>query len=382
MARRRTEHISFMTNSPGTERHLVVHRFGRAGARPKVYMQAAIHANELPGVMALHHLLPMLDKAAAQNRIKGEIIVVPSCNPIGYAQFQGSQHLGRYHFLGRDNFNRNHHDLSEAVAAKVEKQLSANPDRNIALIRRAALEAANEIEVTSEIGHWRKILIGMSIDADYMLDLHCDVNAALHLFISEGGQAEARILGAELGAAAIMYNSPYPTTLTFSGVNGALWSRLAERFPNKPIPEACFSVTVEFRGQGDVTDETGAKDAAGLFNYLTRVGAVTGRAGNSPRLKCQVTPMSGMDVGYAPNSGMLTYKKQPGDKIRKGETICEIIDPLAGRKEKRVAIKASTDGILFSRHTDGLLTYPGMVLFRLAGPKPLAHRIGKTGLDD
>ena len=49
--------------TPGTQRRIVYHRFGKAGARPKAYLQAAIHANELPGAMALHHLMPMLGEA-------------------------------------------------------------------------------------------------------------------------------------------------------------------------------------------------------------------------------------------------------------------------------------------------------------------------------
>jgi hypothetical protein len=41
-----------------------------------------------------------------------------------------------------------------------------------------------------------------------------------------------------------------------------------------------------------------------------------------------------------------------------------------------------TDGILFSRRPDGRLAWPGMVTYRIAGAKPLAHRKGMSGLDD
>src|SRR6185436_14003696 len=74
-ARRRIE-LPAMT--PGTGRGIVYHRFGRAGARPKAYLQAAIHANELPGAMALHHLMPMLMAAERRRLIRGEIVVVPT----------------------------------------------------------------------------------------------------------------------------------------------------------------------------------------------------------------------------------------------------------------------------------------------------------------
>jgi hypothetical protein len=59
----------------------------------------------------------------------------PSCNggaePIPKAlgnstsQLVGNIHLGRYDFLGRDNFNRGWPDLSEAVAERVGERLAS-----------------------------------------------------------------------------------------------------------------------------------------------------------------------------------------------------------------------------------------------------------------
>ena len=116
--------------TPGSGgRHLVVHRFGQLGARPKVYLQAALHANELPGAMALHHLMPMLAKADAAGRVRGEVVVVPTVNPIGLSQLVGNRHLGRYEQLGRDNFNRNWLDLAPAVAERVGERLGADAGR-------------------------------------------------------------------------------------------------------------------------------------------------------------------------------------------------------------------------------------------------------------
>ena len=63
--------IRLPSMTPGTARSIAWLRFGRAGARPKVYFQAAIHANELPGAMALHHLMPMLAEADRARRIRG-----------------------------------------------------------------------------------------------------------------------------------------------------------------------------------------------------------------------------------------------------------------------------------------------------------------------
>ena len=102
-----------------------------------------------------------------------------------------------------------------------------------------------------------------------------------------------------------------------------------------------------------------------------------------PRLKVQATPITGMDVGYAPRTGMLVYHLPKGSRVRKGQAVCEVIDPADSRGPKaRTQVLARTDGILFSRKLDGRLAWPGANVFRIAGAKPLAHRKGMTGLDD
>jgi len=143
--------IQLPSMTPGGARHVVVHRFGTLGARPKVYLQAAVHANEFPGAMALHHLLPRLLKADAAGRVVGEVVVVPLVNPIGLSQLVGNHHLGRYDQLGRDNFNRRWFDLAPAVAERVGSRLGRDAQANIALMRKAALAALAEMQPRNEL---------------------------------------------------------------------------------------------------------------------------------------------------------------------------------------------------------------------------------------
>ena len=380
---RTVERVALMSMTPGTARALTVIHYGRPGARPKAYLQASIHSGEFPGAMALHHLIPMLDKAQKAGRIKGSITVVPHANPIGLSQVIFAAHLGRYDFFGRDNFNRNYHDLSELVAARVGARLGGNAARNVKLIRAAGLAVLNEMAPANEIQDLRLQLMRRSIDADIVTDLHCDAQAALHHFISQRDWPAIGDLSAQIGARAVMYNAPYPFTMTFSGCNGSWWSKLADRFPDHPIPQACQSSTIEYRGQHDVNDRLGRADAVNLYKYLQRRKVIAGSPGPLPRPLCGATPMDGMDVGYAPAAGMLTYHKAEGSRVRKGEIICEVIDPTsADPLNARTAIRAGTDGVLFSRRPDGRPAWPGMVCFRIAGPKPLKHRMGRSGLDD
>ena len=377
--------ISLPGMTPGTSRSIAWLRFGKSGARPKVYMQAAIHANELPGAMLLHHLMPMLVEAdRVPSRIKGEIVIVPTVNPIGQSQLVGNSHLGRYDLQSRDNFNRNWLDLSGAVAEQIGANLGRDAAANVRAIRKSALAALATMQPMTELQAMRVEIMKLSIDADIVLDLHCDVEAALHLFTAKrdlGGPAEE--LAADLGVVSTMYNDPYPQALTFSGVNGALWARLAEKFPNAAIPQACFSTTVELRSEHDVNHETGKSDARNMYRYLVRKGFIEGDASPLPRLKSSPTPISGMDVGYCPSSGFVVYLVNAGARVKNGQPICEIIDPADPRGAAgRTQMLSRTDGILFSRRRGGALAWPGMVAYRIAGPKPLAHRTGMSGLDD
>ena len=376
--------IALPSMTPGTGRSIAVQRFGAAGARPKVYLQAAIHANELPGAMALHHLMPMLVAADQARRIKGEIVLVPTVNPIGLSQLVGNNHLGRYDFLGRENFNRNWPDLSGAIAVRVGDALGTDARQNVAAIRKAAIAELNALKPANELQTLRVEIMKLCADADVVLDLHCDMHAVLHLFISRRDwPGPARELAADLGVDATLYNEPFPESLTFSGVHSALWARLAARFPGANIPQATLSATVEYRGQHNVTHALGEADAANLYRFLVRRGVIAGRAGALPRLKAEATPIAGMDVGYAPKTGFLVYHARKGQRVRKGEPVCEVIDPADARGPKaRTQVRARTDGIVFSRRPDGRLAWPGMVLFRIAGKKPLAHRKGLSGLDD
>lgn len=370
--------------TPGTSRSIAWFRFGKAGARPKVYIQSSVHANELPGAMLLHYLMPMLAAAERDGRMRGEVVVVPTMNPIGQAQLVGNQHFGRYDLLSRDNFNRNWPDLSGAVAGRVGRKFGSDADRNVALIRNAALAALRAMEPMNELQTMRVELMKLAVDADVVLDLHCDQEAILHVFTSErdlGGAVET--LSADLGAPSTMYNQPYPSALTFSGVNGALWARLAEAFPDAAIPQACLSVTVELRSQHDVSHALGEGDARNLFRYLIRRGFVAGRAGPLPRLLSAPTPIGGMDVGYCPTNGFIVFHVPAGAKVKNGQMICDIIDPRnPGGREAITPMRARADGVLFSRKRNGGIAWPGMVAFRIAGPKVLAHRKGMSGLDD
>ena len=119
-----TIHIDLPAPAPGVQRTLTVHRYGQSGARPRVYVQAALHADEIPGLLVAQHLLLGLEQAHCEGRIIGEIVVVPVANPIGLSQHLNGRLLGRFDFESTGNFNRGFPDLTGPALDQVRGELS------------------------------------------------------------------------------------------------------------------------------------------------------------------------------------------------------------------------------------------------------------------
>lgn len=369
--KRTVERIPLPSLSPGTRRELTVHHYGQPGARPRAYLHAALHADEHPGLLTLNHLIRMLDEAA--DPIVGEIVIVPIANPIGLSQKLHGYLVGRYDFSGGLNFNRDFPEISDSVAREVEGKLGDDVDANADLIREALAVAAAELPNGSELKALRSALLGLSMTSDIVLDVHCDLEALLHIYASYHHRDTAVELGADLGASVVLLEQE-PGGNPFDEANAGLWWKLRERLGDDRIPLACFAATVELRGQADVSDELAAADAANLYRFLQRRGVIGGDPGPLPEPLCEPTPLDGTDVIPAPSAGIVAYKKQPGDRVAKGEIVAEIVDLTAENpKDARTPVVSRADGLLFSRQVQKLVT-PGTSVCKIAGAEKLAHR--------
>ncbi|MEX2647467.1 MAG: succinylglutamate desuccinylase/aspartoacylase family protein [Alphaproteobacteria bacterium] len=366
------ERLPLLAVSPGTSRSVLVRRYGKAGARPKAYLQAALHANELPGVLVLHHLCMRLDAAEQRGAIKGEIVVAPTANPIGLAQNINGQQNGRFELGGGGNFNRNFPRLAEAVEKKVGNRLGDDADANVATIRAALIEAANELAPRTEHESLRKTLLSQSIDADIVLDLHSHGEAVLYLYLPATFWPAASDLPAQLGCKRVL-TWEKDDGHAFDEANGSTWLALAKTFPDRPIPPSCLGVTIELRGHTQVSDEVNEKDADNLFRFLQRRGLIDGDPGPLPLLACDAAPADGIDHLRAPSAGVLVYRKALGEEVAEGEVVAEVVDPLAEDPTRaRTPVKARTRGVFFGRDVERLAR-PGDPFATISGPEPLSE---------
>ena len=80
-------------DTPGAATELYWYTAGPADAETRIHLQAALHADEQPGTMALHHLLPMLRDADAAGQLRAHFTIFPSVNPLGLANYSLRHHI-------------------------------------------------------------------------------------------------------------------------------------------------------------------------------------------------------------------------------------------------------------------------------------------------
>jgi hypothetical protein len=366
----RTEQIALSPLAPGAGLSLTVQRFGEAGARPRIYVQASLHADEIPGMIAAHHLRERLIALEAEGRIKGEIVLVPSANPIGLAQRVLGDHIGRFNLADGINFNRGYPHLVPKVAERIEGKLTADGEANVRLIREALRAELEAWETSNPAEVMKKALLGLAQEADVVLDMHCDAEAVVHLYTHTRSEEAFAPLSALLGAHAFLLAEESGDE-PFDEACSRPWAELADRFPDHPIPFGCHSTTLEFRGERDVSHELAQADTAALVDYMILRGAIAGDAPQVPEALCGPTPLAASEPVPAPASGILVFRADVGAKVKAGDVIADIVDPHTG---DMVQAPAPCDGVMFARIALRFVTQ-GMRLAKVAGTE--AKRTGK-----
>ena len=333
--------------APGTAQTLTVRRFGQLGARPKVYVQAGLHADEPPGMLVAHHLIGRLQAEADAGRIVGEVVVVPMANPIGLSQRVMGGLLGRFDLADGINFHRGYPALADRAARAVSDRLTDDAAGNTAVIRAALLDANAFSHAATPAEHLKRLLLDLALDADLVLDLHCENEGAVHLYTLTPLAGQVGPLAALLGARALLLASDSGGQ-PFDEACSRPWLDLQARFPGHPMPLACCAVTVELRGEADVSHALAEADAEALLAAMVLAGAIDGPAPALPPARCIPTGLADAEVLYAPMPGILVLHRAVGDGIAPGDLVAEVIDPVSGAASP---LHARYAGVLFAQES-------------------------------
>ncbi|MGR9169932.1 succinylglutamate desuccinylase/aspartoacylase family protein [Rhizobium sp. KDH_Rht_773_N] len=331
-------------DTPGIEWRLPVIRFkGSDPAAPKVYIQAALHANELPGTALAHFLCGMLRQAESAGRIAGDITLVPQANPIGTAQSHFGELQGRFDLGSRTNFNRDFPLISVL-------------DRP---------ELVDELDKYPATDRLKRELIHMALGADLVLDLHCDDESLQYAYIDEAFWPEAADLAGALDMQAVLLSDGESSA--FEEAVGFAWKYEAPGERKAKLPGK-LSVTVELRGWRDVYSGTAEKDARGLLQFLIGRGVVIGEATAAATFSGPAVPLDNVEILRAPEGGTVLFHRTIGERVQEGELLATIVTR-PGFVEGDIDIHAPQDGLLLTRISDRLVRRRGD-LMKIAADRP------------
>lgn len=362
-------------DTPGSAVELPFYRIGPGTAPEKVFLQAALHADEQPGTMVLHHLLPMLRQADEQELLRARFIVIPMANPIGMANMLHRTHVGRYDLNTGVNYNRQWPDLFAMVRSSLSGRLGDSDAFNVNLIRKAVGMWIDAQQPRSAAEQLRLFLLKEAHDAEFVLDLHCDSDSLPYIYTSPELMPELQDLADWMGAAAVMTAADSGGG-SFDEVLPQLYRKVAQTNPGKPVPMATATATLEYRGMADVFDHYGEQDALRLFGFLCGRGLIDADPGPIPQQTCEATAFDATEIIRAERPGLVAYRVDLGQHVIKGQTIADLI-AMDGPEAfvARTPIVAGTDGIVLTRSSRKYVTR-GEGLAKIVGTVPLPARKG------
>jgi uncharacterized protein len=339
-----TEYIDLIAPAPGQSCRLQVLRFGSASARHKAYIQAALHADEMPAMLTALRLKSLLQDLEAQGQLLAEIVLVPYANPLGLSQYIHGQHHGRFNLSDGVNFNRGFPELTQAVAGQVKAQLGKDAQANVQTIRRALKAAAYALPALTSAQDLKRRLLQQAIDADIVIDLHCDSDAVVHVYGLTPQAHTLAQLGAELGAQAVLLATESGDS-PFDEACSRPWLELQKQYGEEAVLLACLSATVELRGEADVSHALAEQDAQALIGFLQKQGFIQGATLSKAAL-CEPTPLSGSEPITAPSAGVIVFHRQSGDRVQAGDAVADIVNPDTGAI---TTVRCASSGVLYAR---------------------------------
>ena len=369
------ESYSFSGDTPSSSFSVPVYQCGPIDNVPHIYLQAAMHADEHPGTMVLHHLLDKLEAAEKAGYLRARFTILPIVNPLGLAHLSFHTHRGRYHPVQGLNYNRAWPDFGK-ILLEDEVFLSALGDDKAAnkqAVRSAIIRWLDAQNPVTALDKHRDIIMRFAATADMVLDLHCDDIALNHIFIVPQNLPRYQGLADWMGSAATLMAEDSGGG-SFDEVWSGLWITLQKALPDRAFPEPILSATLEYRGQQDVFDNLNKQDALNLYHFFCDEGLIADKPSVARPSSPPPTDLNACEVLRVDKPGLIAYQVELGAQVKKGDVIADLISldgPNAVRE--RTPIYAGTDGVVFSLNQMKYV-WPSVSIAKIAGTQKLDSR--------
>jgi len=344
-------------------------RFGPTSGRPKIYIQAATHTDELIGSLALDVLIDQLVGAEQDGRVGGEIILVPFANPVGLIQSVAGTTLGRFDLQGGANFNSGWPPLR---TSKPEDLAASDAMPRGKERRRADMaKVLSATKAATALGRLRLRLLQEAYDSDIALDLHCTPNSAPFAFMHSCHWPAHKPLAAAMNLRWVLCADHISST-SFEDTLNDVW--LGVRTSSEES-SGCFACTIELQNSGCFQEQHAILSAAGLYRYLQYVGAISGTS-------TPLSEWSGCAVRYdsvvsvtSDRGGLVVLRVNVGDSVLEGQIVAQILEPSSLQpRNRRHSLLAPCAGTVLMTAASGTLLPGGHLACAIVPSAPISQR--------
>lgn len=320
------EYLVVAQNASARNLNVPVYRFKSSVPGPKAYIQSSIHGAEVQGNVVIYHLIQALQKAP----LKGEIILVPNCNPVGSNLKSGEYTLGRFDPVNGQNWNRAYH-YDQALLDSFLEQVDEDTDiKQLKSSFRDHIKQGIDDVLNRDWGVGLAQQLNLKLqrfafDADIVLDLHNGPVSTRHIYVPEYARESAKY-----------FNIPHVILIpnVFAGALDEatfcpwwyLQTNLKDKFPGRDWQFGVEAFTVEMGSQEVINFDAGEQDARSILSYLSAKGSFT-RAVESPKeMQRHAVYLKDYKIMFSQFGGIVEYVAKPGDILKKGDLMARVLN--------------------------------------------------------
>ncbi len=346
---------------------LQVYKFIGANPGKKVYIQSNLHGAEIVGNAVIHQLIEFLWMLDNTDLI-GEVWLLPVCNPMGTNQRSHHFSSGRYCAYEAKDWNRifwdYEKDISEVSSNSENKLLAfaqSQLDLDLEQIRNNFLDAIKQqfVKLSDDINSYSGVpytekfsykLQSLSVDADYLIDIHSSTNQGLdYLYYFNNREESAKFFLLDFGILLDEYDGD-----AFDEAFIKPWLALEKYFQQlgRTIKFDVEAWTLELGRGMEMIPDSVSKGVRGIKNYLKQKGVLSKdfKLDDFPPKNNQMSfkTKSKATKYYATVGGMINSRIALGTEVKAGEQLYQILSfNKQGKLPTTVDIFAVRDGFVY-----------------------------------
>ncbi len=327
--------IDLLQLASGDRLSLQVYKF--VGDRPgkKVYIQSNLHGAEIAGNAVIHQLISFL-MALPETDLVGEIWLVPVCNPVATNQRSHLFSSGRFcAYEGKDwnrifwDYEKEGEDLDYFAKSQINFELDIIKKNYLCQIKQSFEKLSKKIQSPSSVPfsqRFRYQLQSLSLDADYLLDLHSSSNQGLeYLYYFRDRETSAKYFLFNWGILLDHYDGD-----AFDEAFIKPWLALEDIFKRlgREIQFDIEAWTLELGSGMQMKPESVAKGVQGIKNYLLQKSVLQASdltTVKSTNREMVFTSKSRVIKYYSPAGGMIKWRVSLGTVVKPGEQIYQLL---------------------------------------------------------